>query len=194
MWPHIKDEKFLYRLFEVMVDNLGKEERDILGFFQSQGIPNPKEGKDDLLLIPNWIAKFIVGLFNVNKRVRPARKYDVPLLPFNGRTGFKFMSEYDVDFSKATIDGRLTADFDPEATLAKIKCPVLLIQANWSRDEHWGILGALDDEGVEKIRSLVKDLKHLKVEAQHDVHLSKPEVFIPVVTEFLGELKERGGI
>jgi pimeloyl-ACP methyl ester carboxylesterase len=191
MWPQIRDEKFMFRLFEVMVDNLDKPKRDVLGFFMAQGIPNPKEGQNDLLLIPPLIAKFIVGLFNINKRFRPARKYDVPLAPFNGRVGFKFLCEYDVDFSKATIDGRLTEGFDPEKTLVKIQCPVLLIQASCSRDETWGILGALDDEGVEKIRSLVKDLKHVKVEAQHDVHLSKPKVFIPVVAEFLDELKER---
>ncbi len=189
MWPRIKEEKYMYRLFEVAVDCLGKPERDILGFFMKQGIP--KEGHEKLFLIPPWIAKFIVGLFELNKKFRPSKKYDIPLAPFNGRVGFKFLCEYDVDFSKATIDGRLTEGFDPESTLRKIKCPVLLIQARWSRHKTWGLLGALDDNDAEKIRSIVKDVKVVKVNAIHDVHLAKPKIFIKVVNEYLEGLLGR---
>ena len=176
----------MHYLFETAVDTLGKPERDILGYFMKQGIP--KEGKKELMLIPPWIAKFIVGLYDLNRRFRPSKKYDVPLAPFSGRVGFKFLNEYDVDFSKATIDGRLTEGFDPESTLKKIKCPVLLIQARWSRHETWGLLGALEDKDAEKISSIVKDLKYVKVNALHDVHLSKPKVFIKVVNDYLQNL------
>jgi pimeloyl-ACP methyl ester carboxylesterase len=189
MWPRIKNEKYMYYLFETMVDTLGKPERDIMGYFLKQGIP--KEGKKELLFIPPWIAKFIVGLFELNKRFRPSKKYDVPLAPFNGRVGFKFLSEYDVDFSKATIDGRLTEGFDPGSTLKKISCPMLLIQARWSRHETWGLLGALDDKDVENISSTVKNFKCVKVNSIHDVHLSKPKIFIKVVNDYLGSLNSK---
>jgi len=187
MWPRIKEEKYMYRLFEVAVDCLGKPERDILDFFMKQGIPKP--GYEKLFLIPPWIAKFIVGLFELNKKFRPSKKYDIPLAPFSGRVGFKFLCEYDVDFSKATIDGRLTEGFDPESILRRIRCPVLLIQARWSRHETWGLLGALDDNDAEKIRSIVKDIKVTKVNAIHDVHLAKPKIFIKVVNDYLTDLK-----
>ena len=187
IWPEIKEEKYMYRLFDIAVEYLGKPERDILGFFMKQGIPKP--GYEKLFLIPAWIAKFIVGLFELNKKFRPSKKYDIPLAPFSGRVGFKFLCEYDVDFSRATIDGRLTQGFDPDSTLRKIKCPVLLIQARWSRHETWGLLGALDDNDAEKIRSIVKDIKVVKVNAIHDVHLAKPKIFIKVVNEYLEGLK-----
>ncbi|MDD4902764.1 MAG: alpha/beta hydrolase [Patescibacteria group bacterium] len=187
MWPRIKEEKYMYRLFEVAVECLGKPKRDVLGFFMKQGIPKP--GYEKLFLIPPWIAKFIVGLFELNKKFRPAKMYDIPLAPFNGRVGFKFLCEYDVDFSRATIDGRLTEGFEPESTLKKINCPVLLIQARWSRHETWGLLGALDDNDVEKARSIVKNIKVAKANAVHDVHLSKPKVFIKIVNEYLKALE-----
>ncbi|MFA5714559.1 MAG: alpha/beta hydrolase [Candidatus Paceibacterota bacterium] len=187
MWPRIKEEKYMYRLFDVAVECLGKQERDVLGFFMKQGIP--KDGHENLFLIPPWIAKFIVGLFELNKKFRPSKMYDIPLAPFSGRVGFKFLCEYDVDFSKATIDGRLTEGFSPEDTLKKIKCPVLLIQARWSRHKNWGLLGALDDNDVEKIRSIVKDVNVAKVNAIHDVHLSSPKIFIKAVNEYLAGLK-----
>ncbi len=187
MWPRIKEEKYMYRLFEVAVECLGKPKRDVLGYFMAQGIPKP--GHEKLFLIPPWIAKFIVGLFELNKKFRPSKKYDIPLAPFSGRVGFKFLCEYDVDFSKATIDGRLTAGFEPESTLRKIRCPVLLIQARWSRHATWGLLGALDDDDVEKIHSIVNDLTVVKVNAIHDVHLAKPKLFTRVVYEYFKNLQ-----
>jgi pimeloyl-ACP methyl ester carboxylesterase len=189
MWPRIKSEKYMSYLFETMVAYLGKPERDIKGFFLAQGIP--KDGYEKLFLIPAWIGKFIVGDFELNRRLRPSRQYDVPMAPFSGRAGFKFLCEYDVDFSKATLDGRLTAGFDPEATLKKIACPVLLMHARWSRHATWGLLGAMDDADAEKIRASVKDLTYVKVNAVHDVHLAKPKLFIRVVGDFLEELKKR---
>ena len=60
--------------------------------------------------------------------------------------GFKFLSEYEVDFSRATIDGRLGTDFDPEEALRNVNCPMLLLHASWSRHETWGLLGAMDDK------------------------------------------------
>jgi len=188
MYPRIKEEKYMYRIFQTMIDTL-EPERDIKSFFLLQGIPHPK-GRKELLLIPSWIANFITGLFYLNKKFRPKKQYDVPMAPYSGRAGFKFLSEYDVDFSKATIDGRLTEGFDPESTLEKIKCPVLLIQAKCSRDENWGIIGALEDKDVKKISSIVKNLKHVKVDSFHDVHLSKPKIFIKVVNEYLESLNK----
>jgi pimeloyl-ACP methyl ester carboxylesterase len=183
LWPRIAGEPFMRHLFETMVEFLGRPERDVRGYFLAQGIP--KQGRKDLLLIPHWIGNFIVSDFELNRRLRPGHKYDVPMAPFNGRVGFKFLCEYDVDFSKATIDGRLSEGFDPEGTL---RCPVLLIHASWSRHETWGLLGAMDDADAERMRALVRTLKYEKVKSVHDVHLSKPKVFIKVVDSFLDRL------
>jgi hypothetical protein len=50
-----------------------------------------------------------------------------------------------------------------------------LIHAYWFRHDTWGLLGALDDNDVEKISSIVKDIKVVNVNAMHDVHLAKPK-------------------
>jgi pimeloyl-ACP methyl ester carboxylesterase len=187
MYPRINEEKYMHHIFQSAIDTLGKPQRDILGYFMAQGIP--KEGYEKLFLIPPWIAKFIVGLFELNKKLRLSKKYDIPMAPFSGRVGFKFLCEYDVDFSRATIDGRLSAGFDPEGTLRKIKCPVLLIWASWSRHKTWGLMGALDDKDVQKIQSLLKGVKVEKANAIHDVHLAKPKIFIELVNNYLDSFK-----
>jgi pimeloyl-ACP methyl ester carboxylesterase len=186
MYPRIKKERFMYRLFEVAVETLGKPERDIKGFFAKQGIPI--EGKEKLLMMPSFIASYRAISLEINKKIRPSRPYDLLNARFDQRAGLKFISEYDVDFSKATIDGRLTEGFDPEKTLKKIKCPVLLIHAYSSRHKTWGLLGAMDDKDAVKTRSLVKNLTYVKVNAMHDVHLSKPKVFIETVGKYLSDL------
>jgi len=187
MYPRIKEEKFMHRLFETAIETLGKPKRDIKGFFAKQGIPI--EGKEKLLFMPAFIASYRAISLEFNKKIRPSKPYDLLNARFDQRAGLKFISEYDVDFSKATIDGRLTEGFDPEETLKKIKCPVLLIHAYWSRHKTWGLLGALDDKDVDKIHSIVKDIKVVKVNAIHDVHLAKPKIFIKAVSEYLEGLK-----
>jgi pimeloyl-ACP methyl ester carboxylesterase len=186
MYPRIKKEKYMHYLFETAIDTLGKSKRDIRGFFQKQGIPI--KGKEKLLMMPSFIASYRAKSLELNKKLRPFRKYDLFNARFDQRAGLKFISEYDVDFSKATIDGRLSKGFNPVSTLKKVKCPMLLIHAYWSRDKTWGLLGALDDKDVQKISSIVKDLKYVKVKAMHDVHLSKPRIFIKVVNDYLNKL------
>ncbi|MFA6447813.1 MAG: alpha/beta hydrolase, partial [Patescibacteria group bacterium] len=88
--------------------------------------------------------------------------------------------------------GRLSEGFDPEKTLKKIKCPVLLIHAYWSRDKNWGLMGALDDKDEQRISSSVKDIKVTRVNAIHDVHLAKPKIFIKAVDDFLQSLDSCG--
>lgn len=183
MYPKIKEEKFMYRLFQTAIETLDKPKRDIKGFFAKQGIPI--EGKEKLLMMPSFIASYRAISLEINKKIRPYKPYDLFNARFDERAGLKFISEYDVDFSKATIDGRLSAGFDPEGTLEKIQCPVLLIHAYWSRNKTWGLLGALDDKDVEKIRSIVKNIKVVKVNAVHDVHLAKPKIFIDTVDNYL---------
>ncbi|MFA5355396.1 MAG: alpha/beta hydrolase [Candidatus Paceibacterota bacterium] len=192
MYPRIKEEKYMHRLFQTAIETLDKPERDIKGFFAKQGIPI--KGKEKLLHMPSFIASYRAISLELNKKFRPSKPYDLLNARFDERAGLKFISEYDIDFSKATIDGRLSEGFDPEETLRKIQCPVLLIHAYWSRHKTWGLLGALDDNDVEKIRSIVKDIKVAKVNAIHDVHLAKPGIFIKVVSEYLEGLKEENKI
>ncbi|MDD5291504.1 MAG: alpha/beta hydrolase [Patescibacteria group bacterium] len=188
IYPRIKEEKFMHRLFQTAIETLDKPKRDIKGFFAKQGIPI--KGKEKLLMMPSFIASYRAISLKLNKKIRPSKPYDLFNARFDERAGLKFISEYDVDFSKATIDGRLSEGFDPEETLKKIKCPVLLIWAYWSRHETWGLLGALDDKDVEKIRSIVKGIQVVKVNAMHDVHLAKPGIFINAVDSYLENLNK----
>jgi pimeloyl-ACP methyl ester carboxylesterase len=122
--------------------------------------------------------------------VRPECPYDTPFLPYNMRAGNKFLSEYDTDFSRATIDGDLSKDFDPEATLNRVKRPMLLLRADASRHETWGLLGAIDANDLECIVSLVDDLQVVQIPGGHEIHLVQPRRYIDEIEKFVDALQE----
>jgi len=189
VWPRIKDEKFMTHNFQVAVDTLGGEgERDPAKYLSQVGAP--VDGKTELLKIPAFIVKIISLLFRVNRALRPNSPYDAPVLPFNIRAGCMFLSEYDIDFSRATIDGDLSKDFDPEATLKRVKCPVLLLWAHATRHETWGIIGALDENDLQRMKALVNDLRAVEIPGAHEMHMVHPRRYIDELVKFVDDLHE----
>lgn len=187
IWPRIQEERYMTYMFQTAVDTLGGPEgRDLEAYLSSMGIP--QEEKDELLTIPAPIAKGFVMLFDITKRIKPDRPFDVPFLSYELRAGVKSLLEYDVDFSRATIDGRLSEGFDPEDALRRVNCPMLLLQASWSRDERWGLLGAMDDEDVQKIKAMVKDLRYAHIDSGHGIHLGEPQWYLEQVNSFIKSL------
>lgn len=193
VWPRIQDEKFMAHNFQVAVDTLGGEgERDPAKYLSQVGAP--VEGKTELLKIPSFIVKTISLLFRVNRTLRPNSPYDAPFLPFNIRAGCKFLTEYDTDFSRATIDGDLSKDFDPEETLKRIKCPVLLLWAHATRHETWGIIGALDENDLQRMIALVDDFRYIDIPGAHEMHMVHPSKYIDELTKFVDDLREHRAV
>ncbi len=189
IWPRIQDEKFMTRNFKLAVDTLGKTgKRDVERYLSEVGIP--VEGKPELLKIPTFIIKIIFFLDRINRALRPNSPYDTPFLPYNMRVGNKFLSEYDTDFSRATIDGDLSKGFSPEEALKRIKCPMLLLRADAYRHETWGLIGAMDDQDLERIVSLVDDLQYVQISGGHEIHLVQPRRYIDEIIKFVDHLKQ----
>jgi pimeloyl-ACP methyl ester carboxylesterase len=188
IYPRIQEEKFMARNFELAVEFLGKPgKRNVEGYMSEMGVPVEEES--DLLMIPPFIVKGMFTLNRIHRVVQPNHPYDTPFLPFNMRAGHKFLSEYDTDFSRATLDGDLSRDFDPEETLKRVKCPMLLLWAGASRHEAWGLLGAMDENDLERVVALVDDLKVVEIPGGHEIHMLQPRRYIDEITGFVGDLK-----
>jgi len=190
IWPRIQNEKFMTRNFKLAVDILGKPgKRDVEAYLSAMGAP--VKGKAELLMIPRFIVKTMFLLARINLAVHPNNPYDVPFLPFNMRAGFKFLSEYDTDFSRATIDGELSRGFSPEEALRRVKSPMLLLRAEAYRHETWGLIGAIDDEDLKRVISLVPNLRVVQISSGHEIHLVQPQRYIDEVTKFVDNLKNK---
>ena len=188
VWPRIKDEKFMSHNFQAAVDVLGgEEERDPAKYLAEVGAPVPE--KAELLKIPSFILKTMSFLFRANRTLRPGSPYDAPFMPFNIRAGCMFLTEYDTDFSRATIDGRLSKDFDPEETLKRVRCPVLLLWAHATRHETWGIIGALDENDLQRMKALVDDLRVVEIPGAHEIHMVHPRKYIDELEKFVDDLR-----
>ncbi len=192
IWPRIQEEKFMARNFQLAVDILSKtrprDMSEVEQYLAAAGAPVP--GKAELLKIPGFILKAMFFVARLNRAIRPDRPYDTPLLPYNMQAGFKFLSEYDTDFSRATLDGDLSRDFLPEDALRKIRCPMLLMRADAYRHETWGLIGAIDEKDFECVKSLVKDLKYVQISGGHEIHLAQPRRYVDEVLRFVDGLKE----
>ena len=193
IWPRIQNEKFMANNFRLAVDILGKPgERDVERYLSQVGIP--VEGKTELLFIPPFIIKIIFFIARINRAVHPNSPYDSPFLPFNMRAGHKFLSEYDTDFSRATLDGDLSKDFSPDEALKQIKCPMLLLRADAYRHETWGLVGAIDDKDLEQIISLVDDLQCVQISGRHEIHMVQPQRYIDEIIKFVDNLRDEDRI
>jgi pimeloyl-ACP methyl ester carboxylesterase len=190
IWPRIQDEKLMAHNFQLAVDILGKPgPRDVESYLSQVGIP--VQGKPDLLKIPGFINKPMFFMARVNGLLRPSMPYDVPFLPFNMRAGFKFLSEYDVDFSRCTLDGTLSKDFVPEDVLRRVQCPVLLLWAHGYRHETWGLVGALDEQDVQRVKILVQDLDVIDIPGAHEIHMVQPRRYLDEVMGFVDRLEKQ---
>jgi pimeloyl-ACP methyl ester carboxylesterase len=174
------------------VDILGKSDKrhigDVERYLAAGGIP--VEGKDELLMIPPFIIKIMFFLARVNRVLRPNYPYDTPFLPFNLRAGHMFLTEYDSDFSRATLDGDLSKDFDPEEALKNVKCPMLLLRASAYRHATWGLVGAIDDDDLERIKTLVSNLQVVDFPGGHEIHMIQPTRYIDETINFIDNLIE----
>lgn len=145
----------------------------------------PIQGKKKPMNLPLSLSKFIGSRIHNYQKKHPNQPVDLWYLPLETRLLIKGISMYDPDFSRACIDGSMQQGFNDHAdALAKITCPVLLLQANWFRDEKYGLVGAMDDKDVERTRSLVRDFSYRYIATGHVIHLEKSKLFINEVLKF----------
>ena len=157
-----------------------------------------RDGVDDFLLY--WINSnreffkthvapgagfFLAQLVKVYRAARPGQPVDIGLLPNDTvRLFVRGMDQYDPRFGAAFHDGTWNAGFDHAEALAKISCPALLLQANFSFLPDGTLNGAMTQEDADKAVSLLANGTYRKVDATHVVHLDKPELFIDVLRDF----------
>jgi pimeloyl-ACP methyl ester carboxylesterase len=84
---------------------------------------------------------------------------------------------------QATIDGSTFRDFDCESVLAKIACPVLVLQANPE------LGGLMSESAVDKINRNVRQVEVVQFRLLgHALHLQRAQPVIDAVTKFLSSI------
>lgn len=188
-WPRIRD-CFVYGFMRDVVDALGGPEPDLAGCIGRLRIP--VEGSERIMNFPRPLAVVLGALIRVHQRLRPGRPVDLPGLPAAVRVWIKSLSSFDPEFARAFLDGYAAQSLDHAAMLSKVRCPMLLLHANWFVHPKLGLCGAMEDRDVERALSLVPGSKSVRVRQGHTIHLEAPALFVQHVNAFADSLRDSG--
>jgi pimeloyl-ACP methyl ester carboxylesterase len=92
--------------------------------------------------------------------------------------------QYDPRFGAAFYDGTWNAGFDHATALAKIACPVLLMQANTTTEADGTLNGAMTLDQAQQAMALLKNGTYLKVDSGHVINLEQPDQFVTAIKRF----------
>jgi len=187
-WPRLRDDCFVHRAFQLCVEAMGDGRNRDLGAFLSR-LEIPVEGKQTPMRLPRALGALVAGYARLYQRLRPGRPVDLRLMPPSLRVFVKGLSQWDPDFTRAFLDGSACAGFSHEEALSQVSCPMMLLHANWFRHEEYGLVGAMDDDDVARVRGLVRDLRYLRIDSGHTIHLESPRKFIDPLVDFVNAIE-----
>jgi pimeloyl-ACP methyl ester carboxylesterase len=185
-WPRLRDDCWVYRVFKRNTETIGSlQGRNLSAFFKDMEVPI--EGKQKVIQFPNWLTGIMSVMIYFYQWLRPGKPIDLPFLPAEIRMMIKGLSEYDPDFTRSFVDGRAYKGFSHAEALKKVKCPMLILHANWFRHPKYGLVGSMDDKDIEHVRSLVPGMKYKRIKSGHMIHFENPSQYIQEVESFAVE-------
>ena len=96
---------------------------------------------------------------------------------------------FDPDFARSWVDGRIYEGLNHEDALSRVKCPVLIIHADWYRTEK-GLVGAMDDKDAERALDLLPQVEYVRLKTRHVTHSGAPKDFVSLVEKFSKEFAD----
>ncbi|RZK38122.1 MAG: alpha/beta hydrolase [Pedobacter sp.] len=126
----------------------------------------------------------ILSSIKTYQKANPGKPIEIRYLPAMIRIIIRGLSEFDPHFGDAFYKGSWNKDFDHAEALKKIKCPALLLQANFEILPDGILDGAMTKEDADRAVSLIPHGEYRKIDANHVVHLNKPAQFIQIINRF----------
>ena len=170
-WPRLRDDTWVHGFFVHTIQTLP----DLGRYFAELRIPS--QGKVKLMSFPRPLAWMLSGAIRRHQRRHPGAPVDLWWLPLHVRLFVRGLSEYDVDFTRACVDGRM-CDMDQHAALAQVRCPMTLMSA-WSfRHPELGLVGAMDESDLTEAQRIKPDLVVERWPKPHVIHIAAPQQWV----------------
>ncbi|GAB7193571.1 alpha/beta hydrolase [Kineococcus sp. NUM-3379] len=185
--PRFRDrDRYVYRGLEHAVAALGDlEHRDLTDHLRGQELPVSETRSRR---VPGWF----LDLVSRRLQASPDGLLHERWLPSTVRRLFASLAMFDPDVARAFVDGRVQEGLDHAGALRRVRCPVLLVHADWHRYAAHGLVGAMDDDDAGHLRRLVPHTRYRRVRANHVVHRYRPRWFVREVTRFARDLPAPG--
>lgn len=136
----------------------------------------PEESRDK---IKNKLGEFAKKYREKN----PDKTLKVPFWPKKFLKVFDGLNEYDPYFGEAFYTDSFNKNVDYEELLKNLNTNTILLKANTTIGENGLIQGAMSDLELEKVKSLIKNLKIIYINSGHGIHDEKPKEFIKIITK-----------
>lgn len=186
--PRFRDQdRFVYQGLQHVVDVLNNpKDRNLANYFRDQILPI-NEGRRERS-VPDWFVNLITWFIRRYEVAYPGQPVEIRYFPSTLRRLIKSLSTFDPDFSRAFVDGRFYKGLDHSEALKRVKCPVLILHANWFRHPKYGLVGAMDDKDASKIQALIPHTQYKKITANHVIHVFKAKIFVQEVEKFAAHI------
>jgi pimeloyl-ACP methyl ester carboxylesterase len=134
------------------------------------------------------VAEIAAALGNISISL-PGKTLRPRLGELRDAAGLRFMAsclkQVDPAVMRPLIAGQWLDGFDVPTVLARIRCPVLLLQGEYA------LGGMLDDDAARRAAATIADCTHFRVPgAGHLIHTMQREATIRLVTDFLESLRD----
>jgi len=130
--------------------------------------------------VPKVAAYFISFLIRLFQKMHSGE----PSLPGGLGKIINLLTNYDIDFSQAWLDGRIYEGLDHADALSRATCPILLLHANWVCHPDYGLVGAMDDADAARAKELAHHMVYKRIDSDHVTHNENTEEYLNAVDEF----------
>ncbi len=178
-WPRLRDDTWVHGFFVHTVNTLP----DLATYFSTLRIPT--KGRQKLMSFPRSLAWLLGGAIRRRQHRHPGAPVDISWLPLHVRLFVRGLSEYDVDFTRACVDGRM-CDVDQGSVLSQVRCPISLMTAFSFRHPDLGLVGAMDDDDVARAQALQPTMVVQRLQKPHVIHIADPRAFCDAVDALAG--------
>lgn len=114
----------------------------------------------------------------------PDKNLKVPFWPKRFLAGFQGLQWYDPAFGETFYDDSFHQNVDYNELLSAIDCPTLFLKAKSTIGEDGLLQGALSDEDLKQVCSLVNDISVEYFDCGHGIHTEKAKQFAKAVLSF----------
>ena len=111
----------------------------------------------------------------------PNKNLKVMFWPKKFLEGFKGIQNYDPYFGETFYNDSFNANVNYNKLLSNIKCDTIFMKAKTTIGEEGLIQGALTDDDLEQVKSLITNMDIEYFECGHGIHIEEPKQFIKLL-------------
>lgn len=133
------------------------------------------------------VLPLMISSIKSYRKVNPGKPVEIGYLPDMMRIIIRGLDQFDPNFGNAFYDGSWNKGFDYGEALESIKCPTLLLQANFEIRADGILDGAMSKEDADRAVSLIPNVTYQRIDASHVIHLDKPTQFVQIISNYFSD-------